>query len=68
MKILLERTSDWNYKEIKEYDGLESCVDEILSNSGLFPNNCPEVVVTKCDSKELPDVSYIVEIYDAYRE
>jgi len=68
MKILLNRTSDWKYQEIKKYDGLETCVDEILSNSELFPNRYPAVVVSKCDPKDFPDIKYAVEIYDDYRE
>lgn len=68
MKILLERTSDRYYGEIKEYDSLESCVDEILSKPELFPNAWPEVIISKCDPKMHADASYVVEIYDAYRE
>jgi len=68
MKILLNRTSDWDYEEIKEYDSLEACVNKILSNYDLFPNRCPAVVISKCDPKDFPDINYAVEIYDDYRE
>lgn len=73
MKILLERTTDWDYDlikcEVKEYDSLEACVDEILSNPDLFPDKWDrEVVVSKRKSKKFADISYVVEIYNTYRE
>lgn len=72
MKMLIEKTSDWGYKEIKEYDSLESCVEEILSNKELFPGNEPEVVVSKPNDawtpREAQDCDYVVEIYDTWRE
>ena len=70
MKIQIKRTSDWEYKEIKEYDSLEQCIDEILSDPDLFRVFDAEVVVSKPDDRiyPAPDFSYVVEIYDTYRE
>lgn len=70
MKILITKTSEWKYEEVKEYESLESCVDEILSRNELFGNNSPEVVVSKKRPwfKYEQDVDYIVEIYDTWRE
>ena len=70
MKILITKTSEWKYEEVKEYENLESCVDELLSRNELFGNNAPEVVVCKKRPwlENEPDVDYIVEIYDTWRE
>ena len=72
MKILIEKTSDWKYKEIKEYDSLESCVEELLNNKELYANNEPEVVVSKPNDSWTPcearDCDYVVEIYNTWRE
>lgn len=70
MKILITKTSEWKYEEVKEYENLESCVDELLSRNELFGNNAPEVVACKKRPwlENEPDVDYIVEIYDTWRE
>ena len=70
MKILITKTSDWDHEEIKEYENLESCVEELLSQDELYYNNTPEVVVYKKRPwpKYEQDVDYIVEIYDTWRE
>lgn len=70
VKILITKTSSWNYEEVKEYENLESCVDELLSRHELYGNNTPEVVVCKKRPwlKDEPDVDYVVEIYDTWRE
>ncbi len=73
MKILITKSSDWDYEEVKEYENLESCVEELLSRVELYHiyhNNTPEVVVYKKKPwrEYEQDVDYIVEIYDAWRE
>ena len=71
MKILIEKTSDLDFKYAQECNSLQECVDELLSNKELYHNTYPEVVVSKPDditSKDFPDCDYVVEIYDTWRE
>ena len=73
MKIYITKTSDWDFKMItEEYESLEACIDYILSKEEeLFDGAVPEVVVSKpreCDSEEVRECDYRVEIYDDYRE
>ncbi len=70
MKILITKSSDWDYEEVKEYENLESCVEELLSRDELYHNNTPEVVVYKKRPwlEYEQDVDYVVEIYDTWRE
>lgn len=70
MKILITKTSASGYEKVKEYENLESCIDELLSRDELYDNNTPEVVVYKKTPwlKYEQDVDYIVEIYDTWRE
>lgn len=70
MKICVTRTSDFNYDEIKEYDNMEQCVEELL-NPELYGQFAPEVVVSKPAGWHPVPVrkcDYIVEIYDTWRE
>ena len=70
MKIRIEKTSDWDYEEIREYNSLEQCIDEILSDQDLFRGFCESVVVSKPDDRIYPDpdFSYVVEVYNTWRE
>ena len=72
MKILIEKTSDWEYEEIREYESLEACIEELLGNKELFPDGGPEVVVSKLNDRRTfykeQGCEYIVEIYNTWRE
>ena len=50
MKVLVEKSSDWFYHDIREYDGLEECLDDIFENWGDCRTR-PEVVVYRPDPK-----------------
>lgn len=72
IKVLVEKSSSLIYRDIREYDGLEECLDDIFKN---WENKkfYPEVVVSKPDprvySNEITETcNYIVEIYDTWRE
>ena len=70
MKICITRTSDYGYKEIKEYKSLDECVKELL-NPDLYQKFAPEVVVSSPNDWEPPkskECEYVVEIYDTWRE
>lgn len=70
MKICITRTSDYGYKEIKEYKSLDECVKELL-NPDLYQKFAPEVVVSKpsdCVHPKGKEYEYVVEIYDTWRE
>ena len=70
MKICITRTSDYGYKEIKEYKSLDECVKELL-NPDLYPKFAAEVVVSKPNDWDPPkskECEYVVEIYDTWRE
>jgi len=75
MKILITKTSDRNYSELKEYDSLERCVEECL-NLNDDSNDIPEVVISRPKdygnwykgNTEILQCDYIVEIYDTWRE
>lgn len=65
IKICITKTSDRSYHNIKEYESLEACVNELL------PQKSPELVVSKPDDltpEEASDCGYVVEIYDTWRE
>ena len=69
MKILIEKTSDRNFKYIQEYNSLEDCVNELLDSK--FIDISPELVVSRPDkwnSDEEQECQYVVEIYDTWRE
>lgn len=71
MKIAITKTSDWDYCEVKEYNSLSECVEELLNNNENFPHFSPEVVVSHPDDitpKKGQGCQYIVEIYDTWRE
>ena len=70
MKICVTRTSDGSYQEIKEYDNLDQCVEELLTYE-LYGRYAPEVVVSKpadWKSASVKECDYVVEIYDTWRE
>lgn len=72
MKIHVERTSDWHYGEIRDYDTLEDCINDLLEHEN-YGNNSPEVVVSKPNSETwVPEKArqcdFRVEIYDTWRE
>lgn len=70
IKICVTKTSNLNFEDVKEYENLEACVNELLTQD-LFGNSTPELVISKpCDymSKEANNCDYVVEIYDTWRE
>ena len=70
VKICITKTSDWNFFDVKEYENLEACVNELLALD-LFGHNSPALVISKpddCTPKEATDCDYEVEIYDTWRE
>jgi len=70
VKICITKTSNLDFEEIKEYENLEACVNNLLKQ-GLFKNTTPELVISKPQdymSKESADCDYVVEIYDTWRE
>lgn len=70
MKVLLTKTSDYHYREIREIDNLEGFIDELLEED--FKYFTPEIIVSKpyqLDSDEIKRTcKYRIEIYDTYRE
>lgn len=71
MKILITKSSSLIYEEVKEFDSLSSCIDEILSNEDLFVEHGPKVVVSRVPdwmSFDYKECDYRVEIYDTWRE
>lgn len=66
MKVLVTRTSDWNFKEIREYKDLDECCKTLLLSKEYFSNpHAGELVVAFSDKE---GCEYEVEIYDGYRE
>lgn len=72
MKIYITKTSDLDFKMIRECTSLRAWVDYILGKEEeLFDGSVPEVVISKpreWDSEECRECDYRVEIYDDYRE
>ena len=70
VRIYITKTSDWNYRNVKDYENLEACVNELLA-SDAFHDSSPELVISKpddCVPKEADDCDYEVEIYNTWRE
>ena len=71
LKILVTKTSEWDYYDVREYESLEKCVDDIFEHEDLLVSGF-EVVVSKPNSSYTPekymDCKYTVEIYDTWRE
>lgn len=75
MKILLKKTSNYSFSEIREYKDLEEAVNTLLTDRSAFAylNGDPlELVISKPYEKwykadELT-CDYVIEIYDDWRE
>lgn len=57
MKFRVEKSSDWEYGQIREFDSLQSLLEWVLG----LERPC---VVLKCE----PDGTWVMEIYDTWRE
>ena len=64
MRVLVKKTSESSFKEIREYENLEECVDTLFENE-CFGSFTPEIVISEADYL---DCKYLVEIYDTWRE
>ena len=75
MKILVKKTSEYSFAEIREYDSLEAAVNALLSDRDAFVyhNEDPlELIISKpcggrCKGSET-SCDYVIEIYDDWRE
>ena len=77
MKILLKKTSEYSFSEIREYKDLEEAVNVLLSDRSAFQyhNSDPlELIISKPYEKyyrsgdEELTCDYVIEIYDDWRE
>lgn len=64
MKVLVTKTNDWDFEEIREYKDLDDCCKTLLTTEN-FRGSSPELVVSFTDNEEC---EYEVEIYNSYRE
>lgn len=64
MKVLVTKTGDWDFKEIREYKDLNECCKTLLSTED-FLGSKPELVVSLPENDEC---EYEVEIYNTWRE
>lgn len=64
MKVLVTKTNDWDFEEIREYKDLNECCKTLLTTEN-FNGSSPELVVSFTDNEEC---EYEVEIYNSYRE
>ena len=77
MKILVRKTSEYSFSEIREYKDLEEAVNALLSDRSAFEyhNSDPlELIISKpyeghykAGDKALT-CDYVIEIYDDWRE
>ena len=69
MKVLVTKTSDWKFNEVREYGSLEECVKTLLTTE-TFADSAPELVVSFVPAwmDESRYCDYEVEIYDDWRE
>lgn len=70
IKVYISKASNWSFCEIRNYNSLEECVEELLSGDYYF-NNSPELVISKPEdwmSNKAKECDYVVEIYDTWRE
>ena len=76
MKILLKKTSEYSFSEIREYKDLEEAVNALLSDRSAFEQNSDplELIISKPYEKwykaddEALTCDYVIEIYDGWRE
>ena len=77
MKILLKKTSEYSFSEIREYKDLEEAVNALLTDRSAFEyhNSDPlELIISKPYEKrykaddEALTCDYVIEIYDDWRE
>ena len=74
MKMLIRKTSDDNYKKLREYKTLDDCINHILDSDAWQGSDSwwPEVIVSRPSELEMLNegiqCDYVVEIYDTYRE
>ena len=77
MKILLKKTSEYSFSEIREYKDLEEAVNALLTDRSAFEhhNTDPlELIISKPYEKwykaddEALTCDYVIEIYDDWRE
>lgn len=64
MKVLVTKTNDWDFEEIREYKDLDECCRTFLTQED-YRGSTPELVVSFSENKEC---EYEVEIYNSYRE
>lgn len=74
--VLIRKSSDWNYEEVREFHSLEECLETLLKE--LYWDNGEFVVesgktnwyINKMDHKDerIAACKWYVEIYDGYRE
>lgn len=64
MKVLVTKTNDWDFEEIREYKDLNECCKTLLTTEDFYGSS-PELVVSFTDNEEC---EYEVEIYNSYRE
>lgn len=67
MKILVTKTSDYDYEKIIECDDLKACVDALMKK-----HKQDKLVISKIPgwytSEAKKECDYEIEIYDDYRE
>lgn len=70
VKCFIEKTSSCFWHDVRTYDNLEDCVNDLLDHEN-YGNNSPKLVISKPQKwmcKEAQSCDYCIEIYDDYRE
>lgn len=70
IKCFIERTSSLNWHDVRNYNNLEDCVNDLLDHEN-YGNGSPELVISKPRKymvEEAQSCDYCVEIYDTWRE
>lgn len=82
MKILITKTSKWDFSKEVEFNHIEDCINYLLT-SPINHKKTVDFVVTKLTEHDFPyptyddenekiynagELDFVVEIYDAYRE
>lgn len=70
IKCFIERTSEYSWYDVRTYDNLEDCVNDLLDHE-CYNNDSQELVISKPQKwkrEEAQSCDYCVEIYDTWRE